>query len=122
MLLGVAAQLTQEGIPHKDGRPAPAHHEQALLTLATCEQVDGWYSSCRPGCVSKQCVKGDRETALSHLWVVLEYCGNELIESPYPSLSLLPKAQCGLNLSNAQQPKLNALGPIKTGSDKGKTC
>jgi hypothetical protein len=46
-------------------------------------------------------VKGDRETALPMLMVVLKCCGvkNSSKEGALPMLSLLQEAQCGLNLS-----------------------
>jgi hypothetical protein len=46
-------------------------------------------------------VKGDRETALTMLMVVLKCCEvkNSSKEGTLPMLSLVKKAQCGLNLS-----------------------
>ena len=60
-----------------------------------------------------QFVKGDRETAPTCRKVELKCCGKELIESPFTMLSLIAKAQCGLNLSNAQQP-VSPLGTAQT--------
>ena len=59
-----------------------AHHEQALLTQQLANPANSWHFGFRRSCVSKQHIKGDRETALACQKVVLKCCGNELIESP----------------------------------------
>ena len=62
------------------------HHEQALLTRQLANTAIGWHFSYRRRCVSKQHIKGDRETALTNL-VVLKCCGNELTKRVLPTLS-----------------------------------
>ena len=60
--------------------PVSVHHEQALPTQQLANPANSWHFGFRRRCVSKQHIKGDRETALACQKVVLKCCGNELIE------------------------------------------
>ena len=74
-------------------------HEQALPTQQLANPTTAGTSAFVDVAFHQTHVKGDRETALTKL-VVLKCCGKELIERSIPNfLSLLYKAQCGLNLS-----------------------
>jgi len=80
------------------------NHEQALQTTPQlANTADSWHFGCprKLRFILKLHVKGDRETALPMLMVVLKCCGvkNSSKEETLPMLSLIKKAQCGLNLS-----------------------
>ena len=84
---------------------SPVNHEQALRTTRQLANTpDGWHLwlSGQVAFQMKLHVKGDRETALPMQMVVLKCCGvkNSSKEKTLnPMLSLVKKAQCGLNLS-----------------------
>jgi len=107
MLLAVAGQLTQEAqiyFQHKDCGASPSNHEQALQTTPQlANTADSWHFGCprKLRFILKLHVKGDRETALPMQMVVLKCCGvkNSSKDRASPMLSLVKKAQCGLNLS-----------------------
>ena len=84
--------------------PSPSNHEQALQTTPQlANTADSWHFGCprKLRFILKLHVKGDRETALPMLMVVLKCCGvkNSSKDRALPMLSLVKKAQCGLNLS-----------------------
>ena len=84
--------------------PSPMNHEQALQTTPQlANTADSWHFGCprKLRFILKLHVKGDRETALPTQMVVLKCCGvkNSSKEGTVPMLSLVKKAQCGLNLS-----------------------
>jgi len=83
------------------------NHEQALQTTPQlANTADSWHFGCprKLRFILKLHVKGDRETALPMLMVVLKCCGvkNSSKEGALPMLSLVQKAQCGLNLSKVK--------------------
>ena len=87
--------------------PSPVNHEQALQTTPQlANTADSWHFGCprKLRFILKLHVKGDRETALPMLMVVLKCCGvkNSSKEQTLPMLSLVQKAQCGLNLSKVK--------------------
>ena len=107
MLLAVAGQLTQEAQEYFSTKivgPSPMNHEQALQTTQQlANTADSWHFGCprKLRFILKLHVKGDRETALAMQMVVLKCCGvkNSSKDRVLPMLSLVQKAQCGLNLS-----------------------
>ena len=83
---------------------SPVNHEQALQTTPQlANTADSWHFGCprKLRFILKLHVKGDRETALPMQMVVLKCCGvkNSSKDRASPMLSLVKKAQCGLNLS-----------------------
>jgi hypothetical protein len=87
------------------------NHEQALQTTPQlANTADSWHFGCprKLRFILKLHVKGDRETALPMLMVVLKCCGvkNSSKEGALPMLSLVQEAQCGLNLSKVKTPSL----------------